>query len=101
MVKDKERSWVEQQEQQMRDFERKIMEKEKWYEAMKIQEYADLHKVISEKEKEVFSLQEQLSTTYKDLSFENDTLRKQIIEISNESALKDRMLKSQALAHDD
>ena len=68
---------------------------------MKMQEYAELHKVVSDKEKEVFSLQEQLSTTYKDLSMEIENLRKQVVEASNESSLKDRMLKNQAQAHEE
>jgi diadenosine tetraphosphate (Ap4A) HIT family hydrolase len=83
----------------MKEFEKKVLEKEKWFESLKMQEYSDLHKMISDKEKEVYSLQEQLSTTYKDLNFEIEKLQKQLTESQSETGLKDRMLKSQSQAH--
>lgn len=85
----------------MEDFERKILEKEKWFESLKMQEYSDLHKLVSDKEKQVFSLQEQLSTTYQDLQGEVEAVSRQLKEAQNETLVKERMLKSQQRAHDE
>ena len=85
----------------MEEFERKILEKEKWFESLKMQEYSDLHKLVSDKEKQIYSLQEQLSTTYKDLTGEAEAIERQLKEAHNETQVKERMLKSQQKAHDE
>ena len=76
---------------QLQDFEQKLVEKDKWLEAMQIRHQADLQALADSKDKEIGALQEQLQTTYRDMAQEIESLQQKIIEVTHDNDMKIKM----------
>ena len=76
---------------QLQDFEQKLVEKDKWLEAMQIRHQADLQALTDSKDKEIGALQEQLQTTYRDMAQEIESLQQKIIEVTHDNDMKIKM----------
>ena len=86
---------------QLQDFEQKLLEKEKWLEAMQIRHQADLQALTDGKDKEVGALQEQLQTTYRDMAQEIEALQQKIIEVTHDTEVQNKMSKHQLTSSED
>ena len=60
------------------------MEKDKRMEAQQINHTSELEALEHRKDLEIAALQEQITTTYKDMTGEIETLQQKLIEVSNE-----------------
>ena len=60
---------------------------------MRIQSRQEVTRVTETKDKEIAQLQEQLQSTYKDLTGEIDQLQTKILEVTNDLCGKDKIIK--------